>query len=510
MLPELDRVLRLPKREPVTEDQIDLLSAHLRVRERDDQGRPNRLRPGQVTALRELYDLGGMVGPIPVGEGKTLITLLAPTLLKAQRPVLIVPASLREKTRRDFHDYSRNWKVRLPTILSYTEMALADRERRLFELLPDLLMLDEADGIRNYDNACARRIERYVHTHRPVFAALSGTLLTDQLADYQHHTAWALWERAPVPLARGLVDRWQDDPPPGYHDMVREVRGVVPLAGSGCGASIQISTWSPTLPGEIKDLISEVTETKMRPDGEPLDDWSLPDCLSQLVMGYYLVWDPLPPTWWLQPRRAWWAYVRAVLEERIEGFDTSGQIIASLDEESPTRRPPAMHEGRILLAAWRAVEEQFTPNPKPVWISDDPIKQAIKRAGKGCLIWTKHTAEGEAMQRLGVAHYGGGTSPELARPGDTISVSLPAHHRGCNLQRGWSRNLILAPPADARIWEQLIGRTHRQGQTASCVDVEIVSAIPYHEDVLQRARAQAVRIGRASGFPQKISLADWI
>lgn len=56
---------------------------------------------------------GGLFGPIPVGEGKTLISLLAPYLLQAQRPVLLLPAMLVEKTHRERAELSKHWHIPL-------------------------------------------------------------------------------------------------------------------------------------------------------------------------------------------------------------------------------------------------------------------------------------------------------------------------------------------------------------------------------------------------------------
>ena len=88
----------IPRRTPLSPDeeaeQIDLLTNHLRT-----PGGTMRLRPVQAQALYEMHDYGGLFGPIRVSGGKTLITLLAALVLEAQRPMLIVPAALIEKTR---------------------------------------------------------------------------------------------------------------------------------------------------------------------------------------------------------------------------------------------------------------------------------------------------------------------------------------------------------------------------------------------------------------------------
>lgn len=159
----LARVLELPRREPATEELIAALSRALRVRPDDESA---MLRAPQVEALREIWEYGGLFAPMRVGAGKSLVTLLAPTILHSERPVLVIPASLKDKTKRDFVRYRRDWLVRLPELISYEELGRPDREHLLTDLAPDLLMLDEAHHVRNLDSARTRRIGRYVAAAR--------------------------------------------------------------------------------------------------------------------------------------------------------------------------------------------------------------------------------------------------------------------------------------------------------------------------------------------------------
>lgn len=522
--PVLTRVLMLPRREPASAELVAVLSAALRTRERNDAGEPNELRAAQAEVLREAYEYGGVFAPMQVGAGKSLPTLLLPTLLRSARPVLMVPASLREKTRRDFARYRKDWFVRLPTIVSYEEMGRVDREDLLLRLNPDLLMLDEAHHVRN-DSARTRRVARCIEACKPVVVCLSGTLMTENLLDYQHHAVWCLNERAPVPTRRADAERWAsaldrdlgplkripmgalEYIPGGYHDWFRNSRGVVPTSGSDCSASIQISMWTPELPAALKQIIAGVTISSLRPDGELLDEWELPDCQSQLALGFYYVWDPLPPEWWLWPRRQWRQFVRDVLDAHLEGFDSEAQIVNALDAEVPTHEVPGADEGRRLLTAWRAVRDQFEPNTVPVWISDEVLREAVAAAKREpTLVWVRYRAAGLKLHELGLPYYGGGQDPEGAR--GSIALSISAHGTGRNMQ-AWHRSLVLTPPANADAWEQLIGRTHRAGQRSDTVHVSVIGTIDYHATTMARILSQAHAITRASGFDHKLAIADW-
>ena len=106
---ELRRILALPRRQHTDADRarfVEALSATLRK-----PGGTMTLWPVQATALFEIASCDGAYLPIRVSGGKTLISLLAPTVLGAARPLLIVPAKLVEKTRRDWRRLAAHWKI---------------------------------------------------------------------------------------------------------------------------------------------------------------------------------------------------------------------------------------------------------------------------------------------------------------------------------------------------------------------------------------------------------------
>ncbi len=523
--PDLERVIALPPRVEPSEQLIDQVSQALRKSAVNHLGEPNRLFGGQVSALLELCAMRGLFADMPIGSGKTLVTLLAPTLTNAQRPVLIIPASLRVKTKREFAIYFANWHVRLPKLVSYQALGLPQHAEMLLKLAPDLLMLDEGHFARNLDAAVSRRIKRAIEQLRPIVASLSGTLVTSQLMDYHHHAIWSLGVNAPVPLQHEDAQRWAnaldrnvgslkrtslgalEQIPNGFHEHFGTRCGVVPTDGAACNASIQIALWHPKLSDVLVRTIAKVEETGMRPDGEPLDDWDIADCVSQLALGFYYVWDPLPPDWWLRPRRGWRMYARAVLDEHLEAFDSELQIVNALDHGSKPH-PPAATEGAELLKMWRAIRDKFKPNPVPVWLDDSPLRQAIAHVKPGTLMWVKYRHAGFRLDALGIPYYGGGTNPEQAPPGSTIAVSIAAHGTGKNLQ-AWHRNMFLTLMANADAWEQGLGRTHRAKQESDTVYVEIIHAIDYHARVIDRVKSEARANAKAKRRKQKLLVADW-
>src|SRR5690348_3444827 len=98
--PDFRRVRALPQREVTLaagEAASDLLTPELTT----PAGKRNgaRLRPWQALGLLELMDHGGAFLGLSAGSGKTLITFLAPVVMQAKRPLLIVPGKLVEDTQ---------------------------------------------------------------------------------------------------------------------------------------------------------------------------------------------------------------------------------------------------------------------------------------------------------------------------------------------------------------------------------------------------------------------------
>ena len=534
--PDLTRIRALPRSSP---HDVAAYSRALR-RYGDDDRCPHHtgescklcggsgviaLRDDQAAALHASMQCSGLFAHMQVGSGKTLVTLAAPVMFGSLRPVMLLPSSMfrkSPKTQRDYARYQLAWRVRLPRLVSYQELGHPRNEHRLFELQPDLLIMDEADALRNVDASVTRRVKRYLEAHPDtIVMALSGTLITGDLLDYHHHAVWALGDAAPVPIVRAEAERWSQasaslerarhgdvqDLPGGLSSWIRGTAGVVATEGVGCPASIEVTAWRPDLPDDLRRIITSVAASHMRPDGELLEDLDLPDCLSQLAQGFFYIWDPMPPDWWLRPRRAWAAYIALVLALHLPGFDSPSMVRDALDAGGPVL-PPEAAAGRDVLAAWRTVKDEFIPHTRPIWITDSIMRQAIARARPGTLMWTGYRASGHLLDRLGVPYYGGGTDPEAIKGTPTIALSIASHGVGRNLQ-AWHRAMFLSIPANARQWEQTIGREHRPGQRAPRVYVDIIQAIDYHSNTIARVLTAARKDSRASGFDHKLLAADW-
>src|ERR1019366_1894577 len=94
------------------------------------------------------------------------------------------------------------------------------------------------------------------------------------------------------------------------------------------------------------------------------------------------------------------------------------------------------------------------------------------------IAWTEHVAVGERLAQLAGVHYYGreGLNADGAMIEDergACVASIAANHKGRNLQH-FSRSFIVSCPPNAAILEQLLGRTHRDGQEADCVTADVL------------------------------------
>jgi hypothetical protein len=132
-------------------------------------------------------------------------------------------------------------------------------------------------------------------------------------------------------------------------------------------------------------------------------------------------------------------------------------------------------------------------------------------------VWVSQVALGEELARvLGLPYYGKKGLDERRRLIDSASpmdgsiiASIASNGEGRNLQ-AWSRSLVIGRPLSGGEWEQLLGRTHRDGQTADEVTIDVVASCLEHYEGFGKALDQASYAETVQGQPQKLLLADRI
>lgn len=504
------------------------------------------------TQAKALWDLGthrrGFF-PISVGVGKTLITFLAPRVLEAKRPVLLIPAALVEKTEREWRASAKHWRIaKHLQFLSYELAGRVSGAQRLELLQPDLIIADEMFRLKNPRAAVTRRVMRYMAHHpQTVFVPLGGSIFKDSIRDFAHLMQCALGPSSTVPHFAMNLAEWADaldedanpltrrspgvlfqlidgveDPdlgkdPPGQARRVFNARmnataGVVSAqAADGYDGSLAISALEYPVNAATEANFRTLRTTMCRPDGwalsEAMQAWSV---ARQLALGLHYFWDPSPEDAWLEARKRWARFVRDQLgDPKNHRYDSELQVANAVTAGEL--------EDDGLLAAWREIRPTFTINSQPRWHDDAALRVSadwLKFHPRGiCWVEHRHFAR-ELSKRSGVTYYGArgydesGTRFVEDHDKGAIILSIAANSQGRNLQHWWCENLVTAPPSDSERWEQLIARTHRPGQRADCVTVEVLVACREHQESIPRALASADVKLDLLGFRQKLRIAD--
>jgi len=478
-----------------------------------------QLRPIQRRALDTIARYGGLLAPIGVGHGKTLITLLAAWAIgiytrRLVRPLLLVPGGLVDKTNRDKEAYGRQYRIHPITVASYDRLSRASGTGLLERLRPTTIICDECHKLRARASVRTRRLSRYLHANpSTVFVGLSGTITARSILDYAHLAVWALGYNTPQPLEWTWLESWANVIDPGkpysrsdmsaVYPLVRHYRqrprqayaqrlvttpGVVSTDSDSIGCSLVIHHIEDMeVPGSITKAFAHLDAAWELPGGEAMFDNApqLAEAKRCVVQGFYYVWEwsECEPDWgWIDARRDWWASLRRYLPTARSGCDSPALVETALLRGDTLRG----RYSRAVIDAWAAWQHQRHKRPPPVrtqWIDDYLIRAVVKRAeavGDPVLIWYKHRAVAQELRAASVPPY---TPDRVA----TCAASIEAHGTGLNLQK-WNHSIVLCPPSSGSKWQQLLGRTHRQGQAADTVKYEVYTHADPYKEAMRKAK----------------------
>lgn len=556
---ELKRIVSLSKRiqrfEPGYNEKITDLFSKL------PRGAPGRITLWDIQSftLVELINSRGILAVIAVGGGKTLICYLAPTMVQATRPLLLIPAALRSKTFREFAELSLQFYGPNPVhyrIESYQRLAAVGQVDLLDSYKPDLIVCDEAQHLRNPRAACTRRVKRYMEANPATrFVALSGTFTKRSIKDYSHIATWCLGEGSPLPRTWTDCEPWAqaiDEKPaegrrilPGALKALAETpaeflamkSALVEERTRVCRQVFRrrfeqtpsvISSDKSTLPVGLIVQELDSTEFPLDPhDGMEShwsrfrDEWELPDGqplvdtlevarhARELALGFFYRWKVPAPQPWKDARKAWGKFVRSTLK-KSRTLDTELQVIRAIQSGKCIDQK----EGEVCLWEWHKVKPTFTPETEPFWLSDTMVRHCAKWMNqKRGIVWTEHEWFAQELSRVtSVPFYGEqgvcatGRKIEDHPRGQPLIASLRSNGTGRNLQP-WFNNLITAVPFTGSQAEQLLGRTHRPGQREDTVFFDVVINCREHVKTFSRCLRDADYIQTSTGIPQKLSTA---
>jgi hypothetical protein len=502
-----------------------------------------RLWPTQSAALLEAERGNGLFGPMGVGAGKTLVTLLLPDVLGSEKTVLLVPAALKNQlVTRDMEAYGRHFNLPLDriTVVAYTELSDAKHADMLERIAPDLIVADECHSLARASAARTKRFIRFMKASPGTrFCGLSGTVTRRSLRDFAHLAELALRAGSPVPGNWSDLNDWADaldpisNPVPagalkvfaqgdsrlqgnpddvqqavreGFRRRLVETPGVVATSESWEGASLVVEAVTPKIPPIVVDAIIKLKKTWEIEDEEIEDAVRMAEFARQLSVGFYYRWcwpDGVKDREWLQARAVWHKEVRGVLKNSRAGLD-SPLLVWRAAERGQLDQP--------VLSAWRAwlpLSKRYNPSPpvETVWLDTFAAERACEWGAKqeAGIIWYSHAAIGAKLEEFGVPVYGAGRDAGEADPSveSVIACSISAQGTGKNLQR-YRTNLVMEPPPSGQPWEQMIGRTHRPGQQADEVGFEVFSHTGELMSSLYRAVADAEYVQQTQGQRQKI------
>jgi hypothetical protein len=555
---DLQRVLALPRR-TLTMPERTLFDGF----KREGCGDPacplnGGLRDIQAAALLEAKQAGGLLAPIAVGFGKTLVSLVLPTVLESKKTVLLVPPSLKPQLlERDYPHLAKHWRIPnlalgdvhygdtdgLLWVVSYSALSTApptDPETGqpqldlLERLKPDLVVADEAHNVAN-PSARTRRFKRYFKQNPTAnLCALSGTMTSKSIKQYAHLAEIALGAGSPLPLYFPTLQEWSwaldpgdnqcepgellrlcgpaEDVRSGFRRRLVETGGVVATSTGALGTSLVFHERVLAPDDATQRALRDLRSTWALPGGEELTDaLSFSRAARQLACGVYLRWtwprgEPVDVRMrWLEARRDWHRAIREKLKTAGPGMD------------SPLLLARAASRGDWPCEAWQPwteAKDTARPETEVVWVSTHMVEDAVAWGKKHVgVIWVEIPSVGERIAEVGgFPWFGAGPEASariLKETGKrTVVASVQSHGEGKNMQC-FHTQLVTLPSSNGKKWEQLLGRLHRPGQQADEVGVVVYRHTEEMREALKKARDDASYIEATLGSQQKLLAATY-
>lgn len=356
----------------------------------------------------------------------------------------------------------------------------------------------------------------------------------------------------------------------GFARRLFDTHGVITTSTASvkCGLDIE-AIEPPPMPEKVQQHLNDIRTLEVRPDGEESDGaMTTANWAREMASGFYSYWafpkefkkhcphgDQCPGDAdknadkceatklikaWFAARKLYNKAVRTRLHFSREFMDSPDLLKHAAVrwfggyEHKGVKYPPKTKQGTpskpggplavwdstVTLQnneivetwpAWAAIKDLVQPDPRTKWVDDFLINACVEWGRKSVgIIWTEHKDFGRKLASvLKTTFYdGGGKDPELDADGKkTIVCSIKANAEGSNLQKLFFKNLVAHPPASGLIWEQMLGRTHRQGQRNDTVECDVFLHTAECSRAFATARRRAFYIQTTTRTPQKLCLA---
>lgn len=602
---EMERILSLPVIPDMTVAEVDEFTKLHVLASAYAEG--FRLFRSQAEGFDAYIKTGGLLGPIAVGWGKTLLTLMianyafgkgarkiilllppevlpqfeqdlkwARTRIPFSVPVFILGGKTKERRRQLAMSNKRGLYV-----VPYSLLSTKDTEDNLRDIHASLFICDEAHKISRESAARTKRMRRYFQAHPDCkVVALSGTITSKSLRDYWHLAKAACRKNNPLPNIKEMANEWGDkldskassdgSPGPlrmlcrwaekhwpdesfpytttGFRQAFRRRLTSSPSVVSSGDAEIPTSLIFRTRKLDMEDdhltqLLDDVTEKWLTPNGDEIEyamhawKWQF-----ELSAGFYneLYWPSIAT---LMKRKGWIQKQAEDILLKSQDYFIAGQeyakelraflLVGRAGLDTPMAVGSFMHihgDGsyprvpRDVYETWRGMKELDFPerierDARAVRVCDYKINDAVKWTnqlpqGQGGIIWHYHKEIGEWLMealsgstRAGdVLHCPAGQNELILDPANAHRVcvaSVSAHHTGKNLQH-FQHQLVVQWPRPANMAEQMLGRTHRNGQQADELFVDMQHALEFDDLNLAACINDALYIHQTTGNRQKL------
>jgi superfamily II DNA or RNA helicase len=425
-----------------------------------------RLYPYQMEGVAFLAGNGRALLADDMGLGKTLQAISAAVWLHrhagAERVLIVCPASLKQQWAREIERFTglathivqgpaqgRHAQYRQGSgfyIANY-ELVLRDLDEINRSLVPDLLILDEAQRIKNWRTKLAAAVKRIASRYAFV---LSGTPLENRLEDL-YSLIQVVDQRALGPLWRYLADFHVTDERGkvlGYRNLSELRRRLAP---------IMLRRDRRLVRDQLPERIDQRIDVEMTQAQRDLHDSAL---ASASQIANLARRRPLTPG---EQNRLMAALQQARMAcDAVGLIDKEGTESPKIDELATLLDELCIQGGlkAVVFSQWQRMTEL--------------AERRLRALGLGCVRLhggVPTTKRGELVDRF--------------RDDDAVQVfiSTDAGGSGLNLQNA-SVMVNLDVPWNPAVLEQRIARVHRLGQKESVQSILMVAADSYEERVL--------------------------
>lgn len=231
---EIKRIVSIPEIPQLSDEELEWFNRENLLADTYNSGW--RLWPVQANAVWHFQAFGGLFGPIGVGWGKTLISLMIAQSHHArggEKTLLLVPPQVYSQlTEHDIQWARTKVPLTFPInrlgkttaarriqiaqsgrpglyILPMSCLSTRDTADLLEGISPDLIIADEAHMLSTAGrSARGRRIRDLIRELEPKVVALSGTITSKSVLDYHTLLRQATGKNCPLPLGAAQAAEW--------------------------------------------------------------------------------------------------------------------------------------------------------------------------------------------------------------------------------------------------------------------------------------------------------------